>query len=136
MSTSPEPDNQPDITLDAIDTGVALVEVVEKKGALDLLEEQQIEEARLRNELARSHIENVNADRDMRKTYASRILRYLEAYSLIVGLFLVLDGFSIGGFKLPSEILATLVGSTALAAIGLVGFIARGLFRPPPPISN
>jgi hypothetical protein len=36
------------------------------------------------------------------------------------------------GFSLEQGVLAALVGSTAVAAIGLVGFIARGLFRPAP----
>ena len=69
----------------------------------------------------------------MRKTYAGRILCYLEIYSVVVALLVIASGFAnITGFILPVEILASLVGSTALAAIGLVGFIARGLFRAPP----
>ena len=68
----------------------------------------------------------------MRKTYAGRILLYLEIYSLVVALFIITAGFNLLGFTLPVEILASLVGSTAVAAIGLVGFIARGLFRSPP----
>ena len=135
MSTSPEL-AAPPLTLDDIDTGVPAVEIVEAKGKLDLLEEHRIEEARLRNELARSHIENVNADRDMRKDYASRILRYLEWYSGAVGIMIIGSGFSWTTFHLPVEIAATLVGSTAVAAIGLVGFIAQGLFKSPPPNSN
>jgi hypothetical protein len=129
---SSSPPNPPPITLDDIDTGVAVVEEVENKSALDRLEEERLEEARLRNELARARIENVNADRQMRKTYASRILRYLEIYSIVVAAFLIASGFKLGGFVLPDGILVTLVGSTAVAAIGLVGFIARGLFPPPP----
>lgn len=135
MSTLPEP-VEPKLTLDDIDTGVRDVAVIDRKGKLDLLEEHQIEEARLRNEMAKAHIENVNADREMRKDYASRILRYLEWYSGAVGLMVVGSGFAWTGFHLPVEIAAALVGSTAIAAIGLVGFIARGLFKPPPQNSN
>jgi hypothetical protein len=65
------------------------------------------------------------------KTYANRILRFLEAYASIVGVMVIADGFHILGFHLEKEVTATLVGSTAVAAIGLVGFIARGLFKPP-----
>lgn len=90
-----------------------------------------IEAATLKNELARSHIKNVEADRSMRTTYAARILKYLEFYSAGVAILLLLSGFHVLGFGLPTEVLAALVGSTAVAAIGLVGFIARGLFRPP-----
>ncbi len=121
----------PDTALNAIDAGLLLVEEVGGKNREDRLEEQRIEEARLKNELQRAHIESMNADRDMRKTYASRILRYLETYSGVVGILVIWSGLGWFGFNLPAEILATLVGSTAVAAIGLVGFIARGLFKPP-----
>ena len=63
----------PDTALNAIDAGLLLVEEVSGKNREDRLEEQRIEEARLKNELQRAHIESMNADRDMRKTYASRI---------------------------------------------------------------
>lgn len=74
----------------------------------------------------------------MRKDYAARILRYLEIYSAGVLVLLLLDGAGPNGFEIDQAVLATLVGSTAVAAIGLVGFIARGLFRqlPAPPESG
>jgi hypothetical protein len=131
LSTSPEPAGPP-LTLDDIDTGVAVVEDVSAPDPRDLLERAAAERARLENKLARSRIKNVKADRKMRKTYAGRILLYLEAYSVVVALMVIAAGFGLWGFTLPVEILASLVGSTAIAAIGLVGFIARGLFKPPP----
>lgn len=99
----------------------------------DRLESEELEAVRLRYKFARSQVKNVKADRKMRKTYAGRILFYLEIYSGVVGLMVIASGFKLWGFQLESGILASLVGSTAIAAIGLVGFIARGLFRPPPP---
>lgn len=123
----------PDPALDAIAAGAALVEAKLRPDLNDMLENEELEALRLRNQLARSQIKNVKADRAMRKTYAGRILLYLELYSVTVGLMVVAAGFRVRGFDLPVEILATLVGSTAVAAIGLVGFIARGLFRTPPP---
>ena len=120
------------LTVNDIGKGLASVEGVASPDAIDLLERAAVERTQLENKLARSRIKNVKADRKMRKTYAGRILRYLEAYSVAVGLLIVASGFKLWGFNLPVEILASLVGSTALAAIGLVGFIARGLFRPPP----
>lgn len=123
----------PEPTLDAIAAGTALVEAKTRPDLNDLLESEELETVRLRNRLARSQIKNVEADRRMRKTYAGRILLYLELYSGGVGVMVIASGFGWGGFALPVEILATLVGSTAVAAIGLVGFIARGLFRTPPP---
>lgn len=98
----------------------------------DALSGHTIEAARLKNSLVEAHIANLEADRKMRVTYAGRILRYLEFYSGGVAALLVAGGIG-WHFTLPTEILAALVGSTAVAAIGLVGFIARGLFRSPPP---
>jgi hypothetical protein len=125
------PDPPLELTLDDIDTGVSLVEDVRRPDQIDLLERAAAERAQLANDLARSRIKNVKADRKMRRTYAGRILLYLEVYSIVVGLMVITAGFRLWGFQLPVEILASLVGSTALAAIGLVGFIARGLFQPP-----
>lgn len=92
-----------------------------------------VQAAALRNKLAQAYIDNLDADRDMRQTYAGRILRYLEVYSAGVAVMLLAEGFGTHmGFALDKDVVATLVGSTAVAAIGLVGFIARGLFRSPP----
>jgi len=124
------------LSIDAIDAGIPRVESKTTADARDLLEIEGVKSVQLQNELARSHIKNVKADRAMRKTYAGRILRYLEIYSGVVGALIIASGFKILGFSLPVEILASLVGSTALAAIGLVGFIARGLFKPPPENRN
>ena len=110
MSISPEPE-EPKLTLDDIDAGVQNVAGVEHKGKLDWLEEHKAEEARLRNEMAKAHIEGVNAGREMRKVYASRILRYLEWYSAIVGLIIIASGFGFTTFLLPVEIEASLVGA-------------------------
>jgi hypothetical protein len=129
--TSP-PANQPKITLSAIEEGLPSVEGKDRPDTRDLLEAEEIKTVQLQNQLARSRIKNVKADRKMRKTYAGRILRYLEIYSVVVGLFIIMAGFNLWDFSLSIEILASLVGSTALAAIGLVGFIARGLFKAPP----
>lgn len=108
----------------------------EAKWLNESLSGHQVEAAALRNKLAKAYIENLDADRDMRKTYAARILRYLEIYSGGVVTLLVLDGWHPWGFDIPDQVATTLVGSTAVAAIGLVGFIARGLFRSPPAPPN
>lgn len=99
----------------------------------DSLSSQAVEAARLRNRLALAYIKNMKADRRMRTTYAGRILRYLEFYSSGVAVIILLNGFMPYGFHLEKSVATALVGSTAVAAIGLVGFIARGLFRAPPP---
>ena len=139
---APEPEPSAPVTLPAVlppEESSAAQDVDGSKNLAELENVQlssglsiaAIEAATLKNELARAHIKNVDADRLMRTTYAGRILKYLEFYSGSVAALLVLSGFHLGGFVLSIEVLATLVGSTAVAAIGLVGFIARGLFRPP-----
>lgn len=121
------------LTLDAIETGIAVAEAKAEPDAQDTLERKdiEIEALRLRNRFAKAKIKSAKADRKMRKQYAGRILRYLEVYSAGVALLLLLSGFHLFGFSIESAVLSALVGSTAIAAIGLVGFIARGLFRPP-----
>lgn len=137
MSTSQLEGSSPPqlpLTIDAIDSGIAVVEAKSGPDKKDKLEREDLEldGIRLKNLLAKSQIKNVKADRRMRKTYAARILKYLEIYSLGVGFLVLLHGSHFKNFSLEENILAALVGSTAVAAIGLVGFIAKGLFRPPP----
>lgn len=106
--------------------------VLEKDFFERSLSSHTVHAAKLRNDLVQAYINNLDADREMRKTYAGRILKYLEFYSAGVGLLLLGEGFgTFIGFSLEKEVVTTLVGSTAVAAIGLVGFIARGLFRSP-----
>ena len=57
--------------------------------------------------------------------WLNRILRFLEWYGGGVGLLVVADGFHLFWFHLENEVTATLVGSTAVAAIGLVGYVVR-----------
>lgn len=120
------------LSLDDIDAGVFLVEEKSALDARDLLEIEDVEKRKLENKLAKAKIKDVKADRRLRKTYANRILRFLELYSTGVALIIVASATKYNGFSLDKEVIVTLVGSTAVAAIGLVGFIARGLFRPPP----
>lgn len=61
--------------------------------------------------------------------YAGKVFRFLIGYCVVVTAFLVAQGFSIWGFSLPESVLAVLAGSTAAAAIGLVGFVVSGLFK-------
>lgn len=89
---------------------------------------------RLENELTRARIDDVESDRKLRESYASRILRFLYCYAAVVGMLVIASGLRVPWlpFELPGEVLLLLVGSTAASAIGLVGFIARGLFKTPP----
>lgn len=123
----------PELTLDSIDAGVPLAESKKAPDARDFLENERLQKIRLENRHSKARLKDVKADRALRKTYANRILRFLEVYAAIVGLMVIADAIRLQGFHLEKEVTATLVGSTAVAAIGLVGFIARGLFKPPSP---
>jgi hypothetical protein len=79
------PAPQPDLTLDSIDKGIVLVENKKSPDPIDLLEDERVQKAKLENELSQARIEDVEADRELRKTYANRILRFLEWYSGGVG---------------------------------------------------
>lgn len=106
-------------------------EAIRKPDGLD------IESRELENELIRAKIEDVESDRKLRESYASRILRFLYCYSVVVGILVIASGLQMPWlpFELPGEVPALLVGSTAASAIGLVGFIARGLFNTPPSLA-
>ena len=95
---------------------------------------QELDSARLDNELKQARIADVKSDRDLRETYAQKIIQFMRIYASCVLIVLLLSGFEVSWyvFKLPDPVLAILVGSTAVAVVGLVGFIARGLFRTPP----
>lgn len=79
-------------------------------------------------------ITGVLNDQQLRTKYASQILWFLYVYSFVVVAIVIASDLQVrwAPFELPSEVLAILVGSTTVSAIGLVGFIARGLFNTPP----
>ncbi|ETA49704.1 hypothetical protein P279_23390 [Rhodobacteraceae bacterium PD-2] len=79
--------------------------------------------------MLREQIENLRSDRALREKYADRILAFLEAYAVLVFFLILFDGLGFVGFSIPEAAIVTLVGSTAVAAIGLVGFVAKGLFK-------
>ena len=102
-----------------IESGRFAVENKEKPNEFDHSENER---------LLVENIKDIQSVRGLRETYAAGILISLACYAVIVIVFLLLGGFSIYGFTLPDMVLITLVGSTAVAAIGLVGIIAKGLF--------
>lgn len=87
---------------------------------------QQIEHDTLAEQL-----ENAKQDRLLRKSYANQAFRFLYAFAAFSALIIVAQGFECVPFKLPENIVVTLIGATAASVIGLVGFVARGLFKAP-----
>lgn len=110
----------------------SLIKQTRQPDEIDAKEEEATRARQLENDLVQARIDDRAADRELRRKYASRVFRYLKWYSVVVLILLLLAGFggTYGFFDLPSDVLSWLVGSTAAAAIGLVGIIARGLFDP------
>lgn len=69
------------------------------------------------------------SSRDLREKYAKHVYLYLIGYSTAAFLLIVAHGFRLFGFNLEMPVLALLVGSTAVSAIGLVGIVVKGLFK-------
>ncbi len=83
------------------------------------------------DEVHRNDMADRLADRNLRKEYAAKVYRYLVFYSAFVAILLVLEGYEVYSFDLSDNVVMLLVGSTAAAAIGLVGFVIKGLFPAP-----
>ena len=71
----------------------------------------------------------MRSDRGLRERYATLAFGYLVFFTGFCIIVVIAQGHPAMEFQLDKEIVITLVGSTAVAAIGLVGWIARGLFK-------
>lgn len=65
---------------------------------------------------------------DMMQPYANKVFRFLVGYCVFVAAIILLDGFKVCTFDVSDAVLGIIAGSTAVAAIGLVGFVVSGLF--------
>jgi hypothetical protein len=119
------------IGLNDIGSGVADVAGKTQPDSRDQAEENSADlvKAKLENDRLRQQNANLESDRNLRKLYADKIIAYLQVYSVCVLFLVVADALGWGGFAIPENALVTMVGSTAVAAIGLVGFVAKGLFK-------
>lgn len=93
-----------------------------------------------------SQVENLKAENDrlkgqqtfdqirtkMAEPYANRVFVFLIFYCVFVGIIILMNGFPAVGFHISDVVLAVIAGSTAVAAIGLVGFVVSGLFGSKP----
>lgn len=122
------------VSLDKIATGVGPVAQKRTKDAKDRQEEAALSQAKARAEIATITESNrdLRVNRRMRHDYAKAVFLYLIAYSVFAGATVVCAGWRLGGFELPTIVLAAIVGSTAVSAIGLVGIVVTGLFKSSP----
>lgn len=67
----------------------------------------------------------------MMEPYAKKVFWFVCVYTGVVIFVVILSGFGVCSFSLPTPILLALVGSTAVAAFGLVKGVVGGLFAHP-----
>jgi hypothetical protein len=72
----------------------------------------------------------------MAEPYANKVFWFLVWYCVFVGIIILMNGFQTGGFHISDVVLGVIAGSTAVAAIGLVGFVVSGLFGAKSPRSE
>jgi hypothetical protein len=66
----------------------------------------------------------------LRQQYANKVYCYLVCYSLAALILILLSAYKeFTRFNIPDHVLLLIVGSTAVSAIGLVGFVVNGLFK-------
>ena len=98
----------------------------------DIIDKKEYRDIGIKERVARiDAIRQSNADRrinrKLRTKFAGNVLCYLVCYSIFAACVIVFSG--LGWIYVADTVLASIVGSTAIAAIGLVGFVVSGLFK-------
>ena len=86
------------------------------------------EQLRADNERLRGQQTYEDVRTRMMEPYAGKVFRFLIGYCLFVAGVILLSGFKFLGFSISDTVLGIIAGSTAVSAIGLVGFVVSGLF--------
>lgn len=134
----PEPQIKSRVTREQIESILRRTDtVIKEKSSADSIDQLEV----TRTEIAKSEtkteerynalaekIKDVQSYRILREEYAKKSFYYLCIYTLASFTFVLTSGFEWHGFKLPSEVLCVIVGSTAVSAIGLVRTVVKGLF--------
>lgn len=76
----------------------------------------------------REAVKSLKQDREQRKTYGNRLFKLVVVWLCVVAIILILAGFKIGQFELPTSVLATLIGGATASVIGLFAIVATYLF--------
>ena len=129
MPTSPTPHERKTVDLEKIIAGLPAVKSKGTPDAQDKKEEKSLEI--IERTVKIDQIRQLNTDRRINRKLRTGLSRnvfcYLVCYSFFVASIVV--AFGLGYLYLPDSVLAAMVGSTAVAAIGLVGFVVSALFR-------
>lgn len=91
----------------------------------------QLEVARLEFERERIKVSNERLFLGLREKYGNNIIRFLWVYSACAFLLILADGFGWWGFDMPDAAIVALISGAAVSALGVVGTVAAGLFKPP-----
>jgi hypothetical protein len=122
------------VPIDAIDRASTAPKI--PQGPLrELLSRALSENEALTNELKALKAERTfeQAQASLMGPYANKVFIFVCVYCGVIAVFLLLNGFKPWGFNLSDAVLGIIAGSTAVSAIGLVGFVVSGLFRSPQP---
>lgn len=131
---SPAKPNSPSLIKDAVRAQVeSLPAENDESQAIYELEKARLEvdKLKLENQTLAEGVNDRQADRMLRERYANYAFNFLRAFSIFCGLILLAQGIPGCPFKLGENIVVTLIGATAAAVIGLVGWVAKGLFKAP-----
>ena len=79
-------------------------------------------------EKSKAEIRRVNTITDLQQRYANRTFWFLICWMVWVGLLVVFQAFGLFGFELADFVLAVITGGTAIAVVGLVLAVIKGLF--------
>jgi hypothetical protein len=134
VSLPPESSRQRKSIIDLVSEEVSrLPPETDESQALAELERTRLEldRQRILNDQVREGINDSRADRDLRRRYANYAFRFLLGFSIFCGLVLVAQGSPDCPFKLGDPVVIALISSTAVSVVGLVGWVARGLFKAP-----
>ena len=116
------------VSIDSISGGAKLAQGKKDPDDKDKLEEKSLSSRRQKAEIGA--LEQANRDRvatrRLRYRYAKAVYCYLVGYSAGAAALVLLAGWKPLGFSIPDIALTAIVGSTAAAAVGLVGFVVSG----------
>lgn len=108
---------------------LGLVQADEPEGTDQQTEDLYDEEAgSLENERLRAEVDDLIQDREQRKTYGNRLFGLVVVWLIVIGLVILLHGFTCVPFKLSVAVLTTLIGSTTASVLGLFAIVANYLF--------
>jgi hypothetical protein len=90
--------------------------------------DEQIKYLKRKNNKLYEEIKDLRSFRRLRENYAFYCFLFLGIWCFAVFILIVIQGFQLDIFHLSDVIMTTLLGSTTISVIGLVGFITQGLF--------